>query len=738
MRRTAASLLCCLLTLSASLALAQGVLISSDRHRPIPLPRPKPLPPERATYRIDELKVEARLTGRVAQVQVSETFHNPSRYTLEAAFVFPLPYDGAIDQMTLLVDGRELPGRLLPADEAAEFYQRIVRKNRDPALLEWMGRGLFKTSVFPIPAGASRTVTLRYTQICPQDRGLTDFIFPLRTAHYTAGPLDRLRIDLSIETSQPIQNVYSPSHAVDIRRNADTTAHVSYEARHVVPSEDFRLLYDVGDRPLRTTLFSYRPDAEQDGYLLLLASPPIEPADATPQPKTVIFVVDRSGSMSGKKIEQAKAALKFVLGRLREGDLFNIVAYDSEVASFAEEVQRYTPQTQAAATAFVDGLFAGGSTNIDAALRTALLQLTDSQRPSYLLFLTDGLPTAGEQNETKIVAAAKAANQVRARLFTFGVGYDVNSRLLDKLARANHGRSQYVRPNEDIEQHVARLYHSIESPVLTQATIEFRVAGTGANQPAAVYRVYPKGDFDLFRGQQLLVVARYRRSGDAKIILRGRLHGKTVEFPFDAHLVRQSSDQRWAFVEKIWATRRIGEIIDQIDLHGQNDELIQELVELSTRHGILTPYTSFLADESVGLHDVAENATTAAENLRALEKVSGRSGFVQREMKARLQSALQPAPVAAPVGDFDGRRPKVDTVRRVGNKTFYRRQNMWIDSMVATRNPTATAERVAQFSDRYFELLQELGPRAARYFTLDEAVIVKIGSHVYHIVPPNP
>jgi len=726
---------CWYLAFSASVCWAQGLLVATESNTPVRLPRPRQVAPNSPTYRIQQLEVDVRLRERVAQVQVSQTFQNTSSRDLETCFVFPLPYDGAIDRMTLLIDGREVPARLLPAEEANQIYQETVRRNRDPALLEWLGVGMFKTSVFPVPAGATRTVTLRYTQICRQDAGLVEFLFPLSTAKYTAGPLEKLRIDVHLEAGQPIKNIYSPSHQLEIERTDEEHAVCSLHATDIVPANDLRLIYDVGEQAVGTTLMSYRPDADEDGYLMMLTSPSIEAADTPIQPKTVVFVVDRSGSMSGTKIEQAKTALKFVLERLRKGDLFNIVAYDAEIEAFAPELQTFNDETRARATAFVDGLVAGGSTNIDAALRTALKQLKDPQRPSYLFFLTDGLPTAGEQNESRIVAASEKTNQVRARMFTFGVGYDVNSRLLDKLARANHGRSQFVRPNEDLEVPIARLYQRIETPVLTQVTVEFQVAGSENDDPPAVYRLYPKGDFDLFQGEQIVLAGRYRRPGEVKIVLTGQIGGETKTFEFDAELAEKSADDRWSFVEKIWATRRVGEIIDQIDLNGRNEELIRELVELSTRHGILTPYTSFLADENTSINDVAANTAAAGSNLKALEQVAGQGGFVQRRSKMELQYAAT-ASQAPTVRGLDDQPLSAETVRVVGPKTFYLRGNGWVDASLSDEEQ-ANAQTVTQFSDSFFTLAAQHGRLVAQYLAFDEAVTVKFGGQVWHIVPAD-
>jgi Ca-activated chloride channel family protein len=805
-----------------SLAQAQGVLIVEDpvqvvrlprpiiiyppHPHPIPIPRPLPEPP--ATYKIQELEVNARIIDQVAQVQVSQSFVNTGSRQLEVSFVFPLPYDGAIDQLTLMVDGKEYPARLLKAEEARRMYEDIVRKNKDPALLEWMGTGLFKTSVFPVPPGAKRTVNLRYSQLCRMQEGLTDFLFPLSTAKYTSEAPEKVTLRASIESQVDIKNVYSPSHAIEVKRPDDRHAVVSYTLKNEVPGADFRLLYDVGKGKVSTRVLSYRPekDSDKEGYFLLLTTPEIK-ADQERVKKTVLCVIDRSGSMSGKKIEQVKAALKFVLQNLREGDLFNIIAYDSEVEAFRPELQKYDDATRKAALGFVEGLYAGGSTNIDAALRTALNQLQDSSRPSYVLFLTDGLPTTGVTNEAKIVESAKGANKVRARIFAFGVGYDLNARLLDRLVRDAHGQSEYVRPNEDIEDRVSRLYRRIEAPVMTDVKIEFSLDEHKAEAGSAVSRVYPKGSFDLFAGEQLVVVGRYKTPGNAKVVVGGSVGGKPQKFDFPAKLVEKSGDETNAYIEKLWAVRRVGEILEEIDLKGKNDELVKELVELATRHGIITPYTSFLADENTNVRDVAANAARADRRLSALEATEGLSGVSQRQFRGSLQRAVAgesrsraaneafapgmdaayrssggaagPAPLAAPgvplaagkpaakreaggraglgygggmMPGYSAARPggsilgkaaedadremaeAEQTVRQIGNRTFYRRGAQWVDSTVAKdQEPKAT--RVKQFSKDYFELARRHGRSLSQYLVFDEPVLLNLEGRAYLIEP---
>lgn len=736
-------------------------------HPPIPIPPPRPVPPPpEISYSVESLSINGRVNNQVAQVEVSQTFRNTGSRTLEASFVFPLPYDGAIDRMTLMVDGREIPARLLKADEARREYESIVRRNRDPALLEWVGTGMFKTSVFPIPPGQKRTVSLRYTQLCRRQDGMVDFLFPLSTAKYTSKPMRELEIRLNLREEEEIKNIYCPNHDVEVKRLDSRTVTVTYLARDIVPLTDFRLLYDVAPGPLSAKLLSYKAPDEEDGFFLLLATPKIATGDDKPLSKTVLFVLDRSGSMSGKKIEQLRQAMKFVLNNLREGDLFNIIAYDSDVESFRPELQRFNSTTRQEALAFVEGLVAGGSTNIDAALRTAFSQLQDDKRPTYIVFMTDGLPTTGVTNEMQIVENARKANLVKARVFCFGVGYDVNSRLLDKLARTGHGYTEYVRPEEDLEDRISRFYRRIEAPVMTDVTVE--VVFDEPAGPPPVYRLNPQPPFDLFAGEQLALVGRYRKSGRANIVLKGRLGEEEKKFTFPVDFVSRSGDESKAFVEKLWAIRRVGDILDEIDLHGKNQELIDELTHLAIKHGILTPYTSFIANENVPLHDVTQSRRETESRLRALEAAEGYGGFAQRSFKGRMQQATaadaafgmhsmnalaESAPAASlpgPAGAMGGgvatppalspaqdevaRATTGQTMQYVGNRVFYRRQGQWVDGTLKPeqqKNPI----RIKQFSDEYFNLVRQYGRQVSQYLVFNEPTLININNQAYLIEP---
>lgn len=736
-------------------ACSQGfLLVDPEQSQEIRLPRPWPRPPHRiapASYKIKELAVEGRIRDQVAELQVTQSFVNTGSRTMMVSFLFPLPYDGAIDRLTFMVEGKEYEAKLLPADQARSIFESYVRRAQDPALLEWMGKGMFKTSVFPVPPGAERKVTIQFSQLLRRYDRMTDLLYPLTGAKYTSQPIESFRIQLAVESQGKIKSVYSPTHSIEVTRPNKKRALVKYAAQNHVPSTDFRLLFDTSGKAVSSSLLTYRPEQGEDGYFLLLTTPEMaEPKEVVR--KTAVMVLDRSGSMAGKKMEQARDALRFVLNNLNENDLFNIIAYDSKIETFKSELQRYDSQTRAEAMGFVEGLYSGGSTNIDGALKTAMEMVAQSDRPTYVIFLTDGLPTVGEKNPAKIAENATRNNKNRARLISFGVGYDVNSQLLDRLSRNNFGESEYVRPDEDLEAYVGRLYRRISSPVMSEVSVQFKLDGRAASDGPVVNRVYPRKVYDLFAGEQLVMVGRYRPHGKAKIIIQGKVGNETSRFDFAGKFESQSADASLAFVEKLWAVRRIGEIIDELDLEGKNEELIQELIALSTKHGVLTPYTSFLADDQPDgrLANRPESLGRARRLLEQLDETQGRSAFAQRAEKKVLQSAQTIAPAApAGGGGFGGgvryrdvatdKEVVKETVRVLQNETLYKRGKLWIATSAQDVDPEKDKDKIIvikRFSPEYFELVaantsQENEVLAAQQD--DEQLLIQLRGKIYRI-----
>lgn len=713
----------------------------------LPIPPRPPVPPvtpaaPATIFQVKLWNVTAQVKDQSATVHLSQTIFNNSSSQAEAQLLFPLPPDAAVSGLTLLIDGKEVPGKLYPKDEARKIYNEIVRRDRDPALLEYVGRDMFQTSVFPLPPQAERKVELRYQQFLKQDQGLNSLFLPIGASRFGSAPIQSLTLDVTLESTQPLKSIYSSTHQPTITRQSDKAALCKLELKDVSSSTDFRLFFNATNDPVGLSLMGYKPVASEDGYFLLLANPEVKAAESKPIDKTVLCIVDRSGSMSGEKIVQAREALKFVLQRLHPGDLFNIIDYSADVAAFRPELLRADQQNIADALAYADRLRAGGSTNIDDALQTGLKMLTSAAQPQYVLFFTDGLPTAGEQNELKIAERVRQTNAKHARLFNFGVGYDVNSRLLDRLSRDNRGLSLYVRPNENLESVVSSFYNRIGEPQLTDLQVSLLTAGSSDPAATLALQSYPRVLPDLFAGEQFVWVGRYSKGGDVQVAMKGRSGADERSYSLQAKLPSDVGDATYSFIEKLWAARRIGEIIDQLDLNGQNRELIDELVQLSTKHGIMTPYTSFLAQEDVSLADRASNRTRATTESEKLNEAGGRSGFAQRAFKNALQQSNAPAAagesrlgVALPGISVTGEAaPTHATLRQVQAKTFYLKQNRWYDSNLKEGDEQA-AKQIKQYSEEWFALAERNNGEFAPLLAQAGELVLQLGSNTYHILP---
>ena len=713
-KQLTSALLAALIFLALSMpALADGIII--PRPRP-----PEPVIPLRSLA-IEYHRVTVTIKDQVATTHVDQVFINESPQEIEGEYIFPLPEGASISQFALWVDGRRLEAEVLEAEKARQIYEEIVRQQRDPALLEYAGRNAFRARIYPIPARGEKRVELEYTEVLPQDHGLVRYIYPLNTEKFSTRPLERVSVVVQIASRQAVKAVYSPSHEVVVVRGDDGSAKVRYEEANVTPNKDFVLYYTVSEEDLGASLLSYK-DGQEDGFFLLLLAPKAHLEEQEVVAKDVFIVLDTSGSMRGKKIAQAKEAARYILDNLNPEDRFNIIAFSTQVNAYERSLQ---PLSKAeVAHSFINALSASGGTNIYQALEETLRQ-TQAGRPQVILFLTDGLPTEGEVRMDKIIQMVGERAKENVRLFTFGVGYDVNTTLLDAISQAHHGVSSYVRPDEDLEQALSSFYEKISTPVLAEVSLDFG--------QAQVSDVYPYPLPDLFAGGQLIVVGRYRRGVSTTVTLRGTVNGRPASYAFRDLVFRSSGGEE--LIPRLWATRKIGHLLMQIRLHGAERELIDEIVELSVRYGIVTPYTSFLVDET-------EDALST----------DGRRGIAERELKAaRPQAApglgggeAAPVPTAAAgkaaversIAQDALRRAEVPAeaasaqVRTVGDRTFVLREGVWTDTLYdAGKMP---AEAVAFASERYFQLLRQY-PQWGRYLALGSEVLLVWEGRAYHI-----
>ncbi|MGH2592027.1 MAG: VIT domain-containing protein, partial [Anaerolineae bacterium] len=415
-------------------------------------------------------RVNVTIDNQVATTHIDQAFVNDASWDVEGAYIFPLPAEAAVGDFAMWVDGQRIESKVLSADEARRIYDDIVRQRRDPALLEYVGRGAVQASVFPIPPGGERRVEIEYSQVLRADGGLIRYVYPLNTERFSAQPLESVSVSVEVTSPDAIKAIYSPSHDVSISRDGDFRARASYEANNVLPDQDFELIYTVSPQGIGLNVLTYRDAENGQGFFLLLAAPNVEVDASRAVPKDVIVVLDTSGSMEGAKIEQARDALRYILDHLNPEDRFNIIAFSDTLSRYADGLRPAREANEA--RPFVDGLAALGSTDINRALLEALAQV-EAQRPATIIFLTDGVPTAGEVEPDRIAANFAAATRKNVRLFAFGVGDDVNAILLDTLAQENRGASAYVRPGQRIEEEVSAFYAKVATPVLADIQIDF-------------------------------------------------------------------------------------------------------------------------------------------------------------------------------------------------------------------------------------------------------------------------
>lgn len=699
------------LLLSPVPALAQGRIIE----RPC-LPRPCPDCPGRACRRVPGSDVERRasnveveLRDGVLHYEVEETFINRGGGIGEADYLFPLPKNAAFEGLKLEIDGELVAGETMSADEARRIYEDIVRRQRDPALVEWMGHGLLRTRIFPIAAGETRRVVVRFHAVAEREGDAVRVDY-FRGGH--SGPVadvargrndpeGKLRFRLSYPRNS-YGRPYSPTHDLRVSDDRETgRVELTGGAREMTLLLPMR-------RGARAAIgvLSHAPGREEGFALLTLSPPAISPRET---PRDITLVLDVSGSMSGKKIEQAREAGKQLLGTLSSRDRFRLIDFASDVRSFRDEPVFATRENIAAAERYLDRLRAEGSTNISGALEEALSVPADNGRLPLILFVTDGEPTVGERNPDRIAQQA-SSERGRRRIFTFGVGADLNVALLERLALEGRGTAHFVRPDESVERAVSIVASRLTNPVATDLRV--RVEG------ARLSKMHPAGPYDLFAGQDLVVLARYEGSGTILVRFEGESANGRVSWTTEAELPER--DRENAFVARLWATQRVGYLSAERRRSGASPEIDDEIRTLGEKYGIPTELTSYLVLEpgqQVAVRrGAAGNLTAPASPGVALEQRRQRFEEAKAASAYRGVQSIAEADAAAPAANAAG-----TTSRRVDTRTFALRDSVWTDVRFTEGTRIVT---VKAYSEAYFALVREL-PDLGPAFALGDRVLVR-------------
>jgi Ca-activated chloride channel homolog len=713
MRRAAYLALIVLLVPPA--VLADGMII---------MPRPEPRVGTPFPLSVRYHHVDVTIKDGVARTSVDQAFHNPTPARLEGVYVFPLPAGSVISDFSMEIDGKLTKAELLDATKARGIYEEIVRSQRDPALLEYIGKGAFKVRIFPIEPRSTKRVKLSYSEVIRADGGLHAYTYPLNTEKFSAEPVHDIAIRVNLESSGGLRTIFSPTHEVEIRRRGDRSAVIGFEEKQKRPDKDFTLFYSTGGQGVGLSVVTHRVPGE-DGYFLLSVAPPYETTGRV-QAKDITFVLDSSGSMAGEKMIQARRALRYCLNNLNAQDRFELVRFSTDAESLFNGLVPATKANIDFAQKFVENVEPIGGTNSEEGLTLALqANAGASDRPKVVLFITDGKPTIGETDDERLVKKVRDANAGRLRIFTFGIGDDLNTHFLDKLTEATRAARTYVGEKENLEAPISSFFEKIKSPVLVDLKLDY-AGGIRAAQ------TYPRDLPDLFKGSQLVVLGRYSGTGDS-VTLTGTVDGKRVSmsYPVSFPAIEDGND----VIAPLWAGQRIGYLLDQIRLHGENKELVDEATRLARRFGVVTPYTSYLILEDER-RVVRENRTQSAAP-RAAAKMKGEYDAMRQKAGApsvqasKEVEALKNAANHAQLNQGTARMEQNSRSKNVQGRAVYQVGANWVDSRVQAVKDAAV-KRIEFASAAYFELLKK-EPQAAEFLALGKNVRFALRAQVYEI-----
>lgn len=716
--------------------------VSTVAYSCVVIPPPPPRPEVRPLQlQVKSQHVETTINDQVARTTVSTVLHNPHDRPVEGTFLYPVPASATVSNFSYWMGDKEMKGELLDREKARRVYEDIVRTLRDPALLEYEGGGVFKASIFPIPAGGDARTKLEFTQVLRADSGVVRYTHAVKLGRSNPNT-GELVVQVNIRSQVPIKSVYSPSHKIELVRKSDTSVAAGLELDKTDFNQDFELYYTLADKDFGLNVLSHREEGEA-GYFMLLLAPKHDWGDTEIAGKDVVFAVDTSGSMMGTKIEQAKKAFEYCLGALRPDDRFGLLTFSTEVRPFEEKLLPASRENVRRAREFVARIEAAGSTTLnDALVQAVQMARGQDERPTMVIFLTDGLPTVGERDNAKILenvskanrAAGGAESERLSRVFLFGVGDDVNTHLLDQVAEGNGGSTNYVRPAEDIEAAVSSLYGKLSHPVLSG--VKVKLADVRA------YDIYPQRLPDLFVGTQVMLVGRYEQGGASDVTLTGTAAGKERTYTYQATLAGQEAGN--AFLARVWAGRRIGYLLDQVRLHGESSEVKDEIVKLAVRFGIVTPYTSYLVQEDKVLAARAPaqqrafgmaNESLSAGGMPGMGGPGGPGGppgmpgappvAARDAMKTQVGAgAVNAAQHIQLLKEGEQVRGQYQAYQTAGRRTFFLDSEWWRDT--GWREGQKVLQ-VKTFSQAYFDLLR-VRPELGAYFALGDRVQVQMAT----------
>ncbi len=708
----------------AAAVVAVSVLCRAAGTSSILIPKDQDLPP----LGIKSHRVETTLKDGVATSRITQAFFNSIKRRLEATYIFPIPKEAALTDFAMYINGKRQSGQIVEARKARKIYQDIVRRMRDPGLLEYMDAQLLKLSIFPIEPESTQKIEITYAYPLPFENGVYRYTFPLKTGEKASRVIEDSTFSVEITDRRPVVNVYSPSHKIGVSHKGEHRAIAGFEEEGAMLSKDFVLYYTVGQKDFGLNLITHRVKGE-DGFFALMLAPRVALKDDKVMPKDVCFLVDVSGSMQAEnRIESAREAVKHCLKSLNKKDRFALATFSTSLDVYGGGLTDATAKNVDEAVAYVDKLAAMGGTLFCDAVLEGLKMAPEGKRPYIVVLLTDGKPTLGIVELDEIIEAVKGANRENVRVFTFGIAERLNVPLLDRIAETTRGYSQYVAPGREIEAEVSAFFRKVSHPVLSGLELSFG--------KVKVRDMYPQDLPDLFRGSQIVAFGRYSRGGEVAVELSGALKGKEKTFAYDADFPKESGEND--FIPYLWAQRKIAYLLDEIRLHGESGELKDEVVRLSKAYGIATPYSSYLVLENAD--EYSRHGIVDRRNARAAQMAAGRiagkkartrggrggyGGFGRREGAGPAAEAEKSVELLER-GSLAMRRGRYDEAERLVEETLRLDPSDTAAAFLTDDDDGKGAVALSKALRRYKEAAAGEG-----IITDDEAVIRKIGERTF-------
>ena len=587
-----------------------GALLAKIEEKEIPMP-------------LKHTDVHASVSGYIGSVEVTQQFLNPYSGKIEAVYVFPLPHNAAVNEFIMTIGERRIRGIIRERKEAEQIYQDAKQQGYVASLLTEERPNVFTQRVANIEPGKEIDVDIKYFHTLEYVDGWYEFVFPMvvgprfnppgstngigavargdsgasgqetevhylrpgeRTAHDIA-----LRVD--VDAGVAIEEFKCSTHQIASQQPSPERLSVSLAPADSLPNRDFVLRYRIAGDSIKSGFVTHRD--ERGGFFTLMLYPPQELQDLKRQPLELVFVLDCSGSMSGRPIEQAKAAIQRGLRLLQPGDSFQIITFSMAASSFGSRPLEATAENIGHAQRYVRSLEGEGGTMMIEGIKAALDFPHDSQRLRFVCFLTDGYIG----NEAEILGEVHKRLGA-SRIFSFGIGSGVNRYLLDHMAKAGHGAVAYLGPNDSAAQIMEDFFNRIGHPAMTDLNIDWG----GLN----VTEVFPSKAPDLFVGRPVILAGRFAGNADTIVRFNGIAVDRPVQVAIPAPIGSASTANDG--LPAVWARMKIAELADESS-YRPDPELPETIKQVALDYGLMSPFTAFIAVDSTRRTEGSEATT---------------------------------------------------------------------------------------------------------------------------------